>query len=289
MSKKSSQSLKSTKSSRSRSRIPKSHGAPKPYKLESKHSARGFTFEHPKRLLGKPTKAKLLQLAALCPITKYLRTKPYADCVSEQNELKSHVNGPQRVSEQIYSAADTSMASSFVSLNKVYRFRLGGYSGVNQTTGVINTFFSCDPSAAGTNFPEWTTLTSLFSEFKLVEYGVQMVGDLWAAGALGTASAITSCVVAGNLGTSVAPGSVTAVVDNADSKYVQFGKDTSTKGYTHIIRSTEIGWSQVTTPTVTPYAGAPGCIQIYGNFGSISQSNALRCLIWGIYDFRSRI
>jgi len=226
-------------------------------------------------------------LAIRCPITRWIRSKPFNDCVGE--ELKCYKTGPARVSDTVFEAADTSVASDFVSLNKVYRFRLGGQTSVTQTTGVINTFFACDPSAAGTNFPEWSTLSALFSEFRLVEYGVQFVSDGWSFGALGTASAPASCLIAGNLGTAVAPGSLTAVADNADSRYVQFAKDTTNCGYTHVINGQGIGWSQVTTPTTTPYAGAPGCIQVYGSFGSVSQAGALRCLVWGIYEFRSRV
>jgi len=222
-----------------------------------------------------------------CPITAFLKSKPFFE---SKKLMLSSADGPQKVSDTIYEPADTSVAGGFVSLNKVYRFRLGGASNVTSTTGVINTYFSCDPSSAGTNFPEWSTLTSLFSEFRLVEYGVQFCSDAWSYGAYGvTAGAVPTCYIAGNLGTATAPGSITAVVDNADSCIVQFGKDSSTTGYTHVINGTGVNWSQVVTPTVTPYAGAPGCIQIYGSFGSMSQANALRCLIWGIYEFRSRV
>jgi len=211
-----------------------------------------------------------------------------------QEEVKWPEGGSQRVCDTVVEPADTSMITSmdFVSLNQVYRFRLGGFSGITQTAGVINTFFACDPSAAGTNFPEWTTLAALFSEFRLVEYGVQFVCD-WNnsnQSTVGTlAAGIPTCIIAGNLGTAVAPGSLTAVCDNADAKFVQIPRMTSNLGYTHVINGTGVGWSQVTTPTTTPYAGAPGSIQMYGTFGALSQANAIRCIIWGIYDFRSRI
>jgi len=207
-------------------------------------------------------------------------------------ETKFPFGGSQRVSDYVLEAQDTSLASEFVNLNKVYRFRLGGESNITQTAGVINTFFACDPSSGGTNFPEWSTLSALFSEFRLVEYGIELITDWQTSNnsTIGTtALGVPAVLCAGNLGTAVAPGSYTAVADNADSCWYQASRDTSTRGFRHAIDGRGVGWSQVTTPTVTPYAGAPGCIQIYGAFGASNQSSALRALVWGIYDFRSRV
>jgi hypothetical protein len=181
---------------------------------------------------------------------------------------------------------EAGLASSMISLNTTYRFRLGGHAFLSSTAGVIDTFFAADPSAAGTNFPEWSTLSALFSEFKLVEFGVQ-----FSRGAISVSSAsFAPAMICGNLGTAVAPGSYAAVADNADSKLYAFLHDTSVLGYTHIIRDhNQLNYSQVTTPTIEPYAGAPGSIQIYCGGGSGAQAGVIHCLVWGIYDFRSRV
>lgn len=203
-------------------------------------------------------------------------------------ELKVQTGGSERVSNQVYEPQDVTAAQSFVSLNQVYRFRLGGHTTLTQTTGVVNSFFACDPSAAGINFPEWSTLTALFSEFRLVSLQIQFVHNNFAGTAFGTSSAFGPMIVAGNLGTAVAPGSYANLADNADA-VLWDPRATNAYGIKHILHGHGIGWSEVTTPTVTPYAGAPGSIQIYGNFGSSSQADVIHCLISGIYEFRSRV
>ncbi len=195
-----------------------------------------------------------------------------------------------RVSNNMhYFTSDTSMAKSFVNLNTVYTFRLGGHSTITQTSGVINTFIATDPSSSGVNFPEWSTLSSLFSEFRMKHFQVQFVVAPFNLTNLGTAVSIPPLMICGNLGTAVAPGSYAAVADNADAKLWAAAKDTSKNGYTHSISGTHLNFSQVTTPTTEPYAGAPGSIQIYGSFGSTTQADVVHVLISGVYEFRSRV
>lgn len=195
-----------------------------------------------------------------------------------------------RVSHQMHQlTADTSIASSFVDLNTIYTFRLGGHSTISQTSGVVNTFIACDPSATGVNFPEWATLSSLFSEFRLKLFQVQFVIAPFNTTALGTAVSVPPIMICGNLGTAVAPGSYAAIADNADAKLWAAAKDTSKNGYTHRLSGTHLNFSQVTTPTTEPYAGAPGSIQVYGSFGSTSQADVIHVLISGVYEFRSRV
>jgi hypothetical protein len=181
------------------------------------------------------------------------------------------------------------MSSSFVNPLQVYRFRLGGYTTLSQTSGVINAFLAADPSAAGWNSPEWSTLTQLFSEFRLVELGVRVSKNPTAAG--GTAN----LAICSNLGTAVAPGSYAACADNADVTWYLF-TDTARftdgkSGQVHVMHATDLNWSQVTTPTTEPYAGAPGSIQFYSQkiSGSGTAPDELQVLLWGIYDFRVRV
>lgn len=204
------------------------------------------------------------------------------------SEHKFKSGGSCRVSDQVALAPDAEsveLASSLVSLNTVYRFRLAGVFTLSMTSGTINTYAACDPSAAGINFSEWSTLSALFSEFRLVEFGCQIVPNNNVSTGTSSCGALAVC---GNLGTAIAPGSYAAVADNADSKLMNL-YTTTPLGYTHVIDGRGIEWSQVTTPTTEPYAGAPGSIQFFSNFGSASVSDIFRIIVWGIYDFRSRV
>jgi len=179
----------------------------------------------------------------------------------------------------------TSLAGSLVDLNKEYEFMFRGYTNISYTATVINTFFPCDPSASGSNFPEWGDVTPLFSEFKMVEFGVQIVNTRLDNS---TTQEFQSLAIAGNLGTAAAPGSYATIVDNADSKLFAWWNCSTPYGITHTIKGTGLNWSVVTAPTTTPYAGAPGCIGIYST-GNASPSNVMNVLVWGIYKFRSRV
>jgi len=221
------------------------------------------------------------------PHHQFIKNRPWLKFPA--TELKSTISSSVRVSDLIYPAADTSMASSFVSMNQVYRFRLGGYAVVDSTTGVINAFVSADPSAAGVNFPEWSSLSALFNEFKLVSLSVQFQMGPWAMPATWGVSSIgpPNLMIASDLNLASNPGSYAALADNADSTMIS-PRLSATHGYTHTLHGTELGWSQVATPTITPYAGAPGSVQFYGGFGTTTQTSCLQLLITGIYDFRSR-
>ncbi len=204
------------------------------------------------------------------------------------SEHKFRPGGSLRVSDHVSLAPDTEsveLATSLMSLNTVYRFRLAGVTTLSMSSGTINTYIACDPSAAGANFPEWSSLTALFSEFRLVEFGVQIVPNNNVSTGTSSCGALAVC---GNLGTAIAPASYAAVADNADAKLVNL-YTTTPLGYTHVIDGRGIEWSQVTTPTVEPYAGAPGSIQFFSNFGSASVSDIFRIIVWGIYEFRSRV
>lgn len=201
----------------------------------------------------------------------------------KSKHLPKVTTGSQRVSDLVYVPQDTTAAASFVSLNKVYTFRLAGAASLSYSTGVINTFYACDPSASGVNFGEWSTLSALFSEFRMKKFSIHFVSnfqtDIYGYGGL---------YICGNLGTATNPGSTAAIADNADS-VVWAGKgDRTSRGYHHVIHGTQLGWSQVTTPTVEPFAGAPGSIQIYG-VASAAATGDYQLIVEGIYEFRSRV
>lgn len=193
-----------------------------------------------------------------------------------------------RVSDKFYEAADTSLASSFVDLNKVYRFRLGGHTQVGYTSGTLDDFFPADPSASGLGFPEWPTLSALFSEFKLVSLTVQLVRQRQAGSDYNT-QFNNPIMIAGNLGTAAAPGSYANLADNADSFMWNCANSTSDRGIYHTLHGIGLNWSVVSTPTTEPFAGAPGSIQMYGTATSGTPSDVIHALVIGIYDFRSRV
>jgi hypothetical protein len=174
----------------------------------------------------------------------------------------------------------------------VYRFRLGGYTTLSRTAGVVNSFLAADPSASGWNSPEWSTLSALFSEFRLVSLGIRISHNYNAS----ISNGIANLAICSNLGTATNPGSYAACADNADCTFYSY-QDTSKSaggqgsGYVHVMHATDMNYSQVTTPTVEPYAGAPGSIQFYSDNGLASgtDSNIFQILIIGIYDFRIRV
>ncbi len=217
--------------------------------------------------------------------------KVYQQCkerLLQLRELKTRYDG-LRVSDFEYSAGDMSTTAVFVDPLTVYRFRLAGHTTINLSTGVVDTFVAADPSASGWNCPEWATLSALFSTFRLCSLTIQLVTQPWNGTALNTTTAGPVLMIASNLGTAIAPGSYAALADNADSKLWNTTQDKTKCGYTHTMRASQLAWSEVTSPTTDPYAGAPGSIQIYGTFGSLSQTAYVHCLISGIYEFRVRV
>jgi hypothetical protein len=249
-----------------------------------------------KSVLPKPTKGKNKRrnqvLASARPRVMDFKITPIHKFVSQWRscavgrEMKCRPTDGVKLNSMLIEPMDVSAASPFIDLNTVYRFRLGGYATLSTSTGVINTFFACDPSASGVNFGEWSTLSALFSEFRMVSFQVSFTTFL----PIGfSASQLGAVGIAANLGTATNPGSYAALADNADCKLWQALKDVSKTGYTHTLYGKGLNWSQVTTPTVEPYAGAPGSIQVYHNSGSASFTDIIQCLVSGIYEFRSRV
>jgi hypothetical protein len=175
------------------------------------------------------------------------------------------------------------ISSSFFDPLKVYSFFLGGYTTLVTAGGIINSFIASDPSSSGWNSPEWSDISALFSEFRLVSFSVEIVSSH------GGGTSVFPLAICSNLGTATAPTSYAIVADNADSVLYSWF-DQTPMGLTHSMRCTGVGWSQVATPTTTPYAGSPGCIQFYSNNGSGTGAGvAFTMMIKGVYEFRIRV
>lgn len=210
--------------------------------------------------------------------------------VRDLNDKGSLTTMDPRVYEPL-SEDSVGLAGSLVDPLSVYRFRLGGYTTMGRTAGVTNAFIAADPSASGWNSPEWSTLSALFSEFRLVQLGIRISRTNPAS----ITQTMPNLAICSNLGTATNPGSYAAVADNADACFYAY-QDTSKasdhkSGQFHVMNATNLNWSQVTTPTVEPFAGAPGSIQFYGDNSAASGTDTIiyQILIWGIYDFRIRV
>lgn len=203
--------------------------------------------------------------------------------VSEGKSLRTL---DERKSLELGSTVGSSLSSMLVDPLEVYTFRLGGYTALNRTSGVTNSFLASDPSASGWNSPEWSTLSALFSEFRLKRLTAKVVHNY--NGSLTTG--VGCLAIASNLGTAVNPGSYAALADNADVQWYSY-QSTTNSGIVHSMWATDLNWSEMTTPTTTPYAGAPGSIQFYSDNGLASgtDSNVFQILIEGIYEFRIRV
>jgi len=181
--------------------------------------------------------------------------------------------------------SDDSIAMSTSLMNPLtpYKFFLGGYTTLVTAGGIINSFIASDPSASGWNSPEWSSISSLFSEFRLISFSIEIVSTH------NGGTVVFPLAICSNLGTATAPTSYAVVADNVDSRLYSWF-DQSQKGIIHSMSCTEVGWSQVTTPTTTPYAGSPGCIQFYSNNGTGTGAGvAFVMLIKGVYEFRIRV
>jgi hypothetical protein len=186
--------------------------------------------------------------------------------------------------DEVLDEESVSLAGSLLSQDTVYRFRLSGNVTVSYTTGAINTALSCDPSASGSNFPEWAQLSVLFQQVRLVEFCAQFCCP---RNDTSSTQNFQPLAIGSSLATAASPGSYAAVADLADCKYYSFWKDTSPLGYTHHLKPGHLQWAIVSTPNPGNYAGCPGGIQLYAA-GGASPSTALQALVWGVYEFRSR-
>jgi hypothetical protein len=96
--------------------------------------------------------------------------------------------------------------------------------------------------------------------------------------------------IGSNLSYSSVPTSIGQVISQADGIFYRGANETTALGYTHkvSINGTQLGWSSVTSPVSTPYAGAPGCVQIYGTAQSNTGTPVCLARVMGLYEFRVR-
>lgn len=183
-------------------------------------------------------------------------------------------------------------------MSRVVRFRLVD----NLTTpaaqssngsGVLAGYQNADPSGgSGSTWTasEWTTLTSLYSQVRLVKMTVWFMPippalDSKVAGDISNYLIISSVLSS----VASAPTSSAQVHDNADAKIHTLFTTSNPRPIKHVLRPKgKLNWAVVTTPNPGSYAGCPGAIQWYSDTLVVSQVQ-MAIKTEGIYEFRSRI
>jgi len=194
--------------------------------------------------------------------------------------------------------ARRSISRGLTSLNRVQAFRLVDnnnptqYLGSNGS-GIIAGFQNADPSGgSGSTWTasEWTALTSLYSEVRLVSFEIWFTPVSPEDNKLPSASAGNVLYISGVLSSiAAAPTTRAQVLDNADAKLWTPLSYTLGRPFIHRIRPRRpLNWATVTTPSPGSYAGCPGAIQWYGDGYPIS-INLIAISMIGVYEFRSRI
>jgi len=174
------------------------------------------------------------------------------------------------------------------------RFRLvdNSTSGIvlNSTAGgVMAGYFDSDPSGAGAwTANEWSSLTALYSEVKVIWFKVTFnIAPQSDSKIDGTAPG-NSLYVSGVLSNvSAAPTTSAQVYDNADAKVWQVFH-TRGRPVSHKIRQRNLNYAIVTVPAPGSYAGCSGAIQWYMDQLPVSVTIGY-AKIEGVYEFRSRI
>lgn len=176
-------------------------------------------------------------------------------------------------------------ASSFMDPKRTYTFMLKGFSTLTcSASGILDVFLPFDPSSTGYNFAEWTDVAGLFSEFRLIMFKVQFTGVKNTAGSF----VYPPVAIGSNLSYSAIASSQGAVIQQADGRFWTAVGDSSPLGIIHrVVPGPRLGWSSVSTPVNAPYAGSPGCIQIYGTGQGVSNQVGY-ATVMGIYEFRVR-
>jgi hypothetical protein len=159
-------------------------------------------------------------------------------------------------------------------------------------SGVLAGYQNADPSGgsgATWTASEWSTITALYSEVRLVEFTVNFMPvppqDNKVSGDI--ANYLTTSTVLNSL--SSAPTSSSQVYDNADGKIHCFLTTRSPKPIKVTLRPKgPLNWAVVTSPNPGSYAGCPGAIQWYTDSQVVSVVYFL-IKMEGIYEFRSRI
>jgi hypothetical protein len=162
-----------------------------------------------------------------------------------------------------------------IPITQTQKMQFRGYAGcATNSSGVISTYISTDPSAtlqtpfgATTQFLEWSSITNLFQEVKLLQFEVQLVrmyadetkGDVW--GPIGIASTSSPILAS--------PGIYQQVIDNGDSQLWSLLGDQSGMNRYHALRMTQVAWASISIPNPGSSngiaAGCPGSIIFFGN------------------------
>jgi len=176
-----------------------------------------------------------------------------------------------------------SLAMSMVDLNAVVDFRLALVLTLStDSSGNLAFSIPVDPSSSGSNFPEYSTITTLFNQVR-----VRSFQCTFAPVYRSVSNNSQAFVVAGCLDTLGNPTSYTSVVQNADS-YLYPWQSWTTAPYVHKIKYNPMPvWANVTTPDPGDNIGCPGCIIGYST-GLPHSVELLNVLVAGVYEFRSR-
>jgi len=183
------------------------------------------------------------------------------------------------------------------SLQTVQRFRLVDNNSpllyiTSNGSGILAGFQSADPSGgSGSTWTanEWTTITALFSQVKLIEFSINFSPVSPEDTKNITTSGGNACYISGVLSSvAAAPTTRAQVWDNADAKIICPLSMTTGRAYKHTIRPGGVKWAVVTSPNPGSFAGCPGSIQYYGD-GFVVSSPIFAVSMEGVYAFRSRI
>lgn len=171
-----------------------------------------------------------------------------------------------------------------------YRFKLVQSASVNSSVGgVIAANFSADPGT--TSFLEWSSLTALFSEVRLVRATLSISpfnphSDAMASTDLKYAVRnFIACTWDDQLVNSV-PASFSAVVDNARVWYVHLGSPTVQELVAPV--SQNRSYAPTGTASPGPYAGCTGQFSCYAGNSTVSY-HYFDWVYSGEYEFRNRI
>ncbi len=166
----------------------------------------------------------------------------------------------------------TELASTFISVDTIYEFRLSRFfAKTTSAGGVLDDFFDNNPAS----YAEWSALTTLFSMVKLRKVVARFSTEY--SRAVGTTVAVGQfrpMVININFDDIGAPGSYAGALDSPLNKVWNYAFDTSPIGPTLALNFTgehEPLWADVTTPSSsTLYQGCPGCCQMYVDTASVS-------------------
>jgi hypothetical protein len=154
-----------------------------------------------------------------------------------------------------------SMARSLLDPRTIYRFRLIDFNSfASSGAGLLSGYISCSPGV--TSFSEYTSLTNLFTEVRLVAARIHICNvnphaDGYATGFVKSDVAMNY----NDLSVSVTPSSVLATLDNAHSWLHPLGKSTVST-YSAMV-SKDRQFADTATPAPGPYAGCTGQFSFY--------------------------